>query len=94
MQNIGVKLQVQIIKEGNKYIAYAPGFDLSTSGRSMKEAQKRFEEIVHIFIEELTEAGTMEEVLKDLGWQKHQKAWQPPQIVAQENFNLRIPEFA
>ena len=92
--NIEVSLPLQIIKQGDKYVAYTPAFDLSTSADSVEQAQKRFGEIVNIFIEELIEAGTLEEVLRELGWQKQSKTWQPPQIIAQKNFDVKIPAMA
>lgn len=86
-----VSLPVQIIRQGKKYIAFTPALDLSTSGLSETQAQKRFDELVHIFFEEIIEAGTLDEVLKELGWEKQDKSWQPPQIVAQRKFDLKIP---
>lgn len=86
-----ISLPVSILKEGKYFIAYSPALDLSTSGKSFGEVKKRFEEVVQIFFEELFEKGTEEEVLSDLGWQKVQKEWVPPIVVAQESENFRIP---
>lgn len=89
-----VSLPIQILKQGKKYIAYTPALDLSTSGRSVKEAQHRFDEVVKIFFDEIIEAGTLDEVLTELGWQKQHKEWHPPQIVSQRLVDLRIPALA
>ena len=49
MQN---NLQVSIFRQGKRYVAYSPTFDISTSGKTLRETHKRFSEIIDIFIEE------------------------------------------
>ncbi len=92
MKNIKLEfnLPVSIIKEGKSYIAYTPALDLSTSGKDYEEAKKRFSEIVNIFFEEIIKKGTIENVLKDLGWKKVQSKWNPPVIVSQECQNIKV----
>jgi len=87
-----LKLSVVFIKEGKRYIAYSPALDLSTTGKSEKEAKMHFEEIVDVFFEELENMGTTEGALKELGWHKKTKQqWQPPQIVSQQSIAVRMP---
>jgi predicted RNase H-like HicB family nuclease len=64
MEKIKVNLPVSFLKEGNKFVAYTPVLDISTSGKTFKEAQKRFSELVEIFFEELIEMGTLGYFLK------------------------------
>ena len=85
MKNLSLKkisLPVTIFKEGKSYVAYSPALDLSTCASTYKKAQTRFSEIVEIFIEELMEMGTLDTVLKELGWQKIKSNWQPPVVVS------------
>jgi len=89
--NLEFKLPVSILREGKKYIAYTPALDLSTSGKSYEEAKKRFEEIVNIFFEELIKKGTLEEVLRDLGWKRVQAKWNPPMVISQDFQTVRVP---
>lgn len=77
-----VNLPVTIFKEGESYVAYSPALDLSTCASTYKKAQSRFSEIVEIFFEELLEMGTLDVVLKDLGWRKIKSNWQPPVIIS------------
>lgn len=86
MENINLqfKLPVSVIREGKKYIAYSPVLDLSTSAKSFEIVKKRFSELVCLFFEELIKKGTLEEVLRDLGWNKVQKNWSPPMVVSQD----------
>ncbi len=53
-----VSLQVSFLKEGDRYVAYSPALDLSTSGRTFNEARSHFEEASVLFLEELHKAGT------------------------------------
>ena len=92
MKNVKLdfNLPVSIIKEGKSYIAYTPVLDLSTSGKNYEEVKKRFSEIVNIFFEEIIKKGTIENVLKDLGWKKVQAKWNPPVLVSQESQNIKV----
>lgn len=83
-------LQVSILKEGKRYIAYTPALDFSTSGATYEEAKKRFEEGIQLFFEEMIKRGTLEEALKEYGWQKA-RTWKPPMIVSQESQEIRVP---
>lgn len=86
-----LQLSVQITKQGKRFVAWASAFDLSTSGRTVKEAQLRFEEASQIFIDELIEAGTLNEVLSELGWKKSQQSWVAPKVVKEQTMNVTIP---
>lgn len=91
--NINFSLPVTILREGKYFVAYTPALDLSTSAESFEKAKTRFQEIVKIFLQELTEKKTLEKVLSDLGWKKIQKSWSPPRIVANESAEFNIPIF-
>lgn len=76
-----VKIQIQLMREGNTIVVYSPAFDLSGYGNTAKEAKKDFDAALKIFIEETTAHGTLEKALEELGWKKvvvHNKPqWQP-----------------
>jgi len=90
-----LELPVAFLQEGKSVIAYTPALDLSTSGKNVAQAKKRFAEIVKIFLEDLKENGTLEPVLLSLGWtrgttSKSSNNWMPPQrILSQEE--IRVP---
>lgn len=86
-----IKLTINILKQSGRYVIYSPALDLSTSGRTEKEAKKRFEEASLLFIEELDKAGTLSDVLRELGWHRVQKQWSPPKIISQEAVGIRVP---
>lgn len=97
MKKIGVQLTVAFYKEGNKFIAYCPAFDISTYGDSFEDAKRKFEELTDLFIDETMRMGTLDEVLTGLGWKKvirPKPRWIPPvQQIATvpEMFQIPIP---
>lgn len=90
MARINFGLPVSILREGDSFIAYSPALDLSTVGSSFEEAKTRFEEAVQLFFEEISEKGTLEDVLLELGWQKHDKQFTPPVVVSHETENFSV----
>ena len=87
------KLQLPVIffKEGKQIIAYTPALDLSTFGKTLEEAQRRFSEVVEIFFEELVKMGTLEEVLEECGWEKHHNEYLPPSVISQGMTSVSVP---
>ena len=90
---IQFNLPVSLIQEDEQIVAYTPALDISTSGKDEAEARERFGELVNMFFKDLVENGTLEEVLLDLGWQKHEMKWNPP-IISQGSVEVRVPAFA
>ena len=89
--NMQLKIPVSIFKEDATFIAYSPVLDLSTSGKSFEVVQKRFKEAVIIFFEELSDKGTLNQVLTGLGWKKVRSEWNPPMLVSHELANISVP---
>lgn len=86
-----VNLPVDFLREGNKFIAYSPALDIATCGDSFEEAKKRFEELVSLFFEELLRKGTLEEVLREYGWEKVENKWNPPVYITHTQHLVKIP---
>lgn len=91
MKYLHVKVPVSFFREGKRFVAHSPVLDLSTSGKTLGEARRRFAEVVEIFFEELEDLGTTDEVLTGLGWQRQKRAWQPPVPVSQDIEDIRVP---
>lgn len=84
-----------VFREGDMFVAYTPALDLSSCGRTYKEAVVNCEKAADIFFRECIKDGTLGEVLASLGWQRLVKpkgAWLPPQVVG--HFDLPIPTHA
>lgn len=78
------KLSVTFLKEGKQFIAYSPALDLSTCGKTLEEARRRFAEASLLLLQELHRRGSTEEVLTGLGWKKGRESFTPPLVVGQE----------
>jgi len=89
-----VNLTVAFYREADKFIAYSPALDLSTCGDTQKQAKKRFEVMLQLFLEETDKMGTLKDVLLECGWKKvgyPQRCWQPPVFVGQTQEEVRLP---
>jgi predicted RNase H-like HicB family nuclease len=91
---LSFNLPVVITKQNRRFVAYTPALDISTSGKTEKEVKQRFAELVNIFLEEIIEEKTVEDVLSELGWKKVQKRWAPPKVISSNFINLKIPSLA
>lgn len=80
-RTVGIRLPVLMLKERRTYIAYTPALDFSASGSTAAKAKTNFTIALRLFLEELLERGTLPQVLKDMGWSKHERQWQPPQDI-------------
>ena len=72
------KIPVFVFEEGDKVVVYSPAFDLSSCGDNEEQARRRFAEAIGIFLREIAEMGTLDEVLEECGWRKLPKKWCPP----------------
>lgn len=88
---MNLSLPVSILREGNRYVAYSPALDLSTSGRTHAEAQRRFAEAAMLFFEEINRKRTMDTALTELGWQRARRTWQAPVVVSQSLETFSVP---
>ncbi len=89
-----LNLTVNFIKERKQVIAYAPALDISTVGKSEEQAKQRFDELVQIFMDDISERHVMDEVLTELGWTKTKMSaqkpsqWIPPVVTS---IDLQVP---
>jgi predicted RNase H-like HicB family nuclease len=65
---IKVGIEVLLGKQGDYYVTYCSALELSSYGKTEKEAKKNFEIELEIFLEETEKKGTLEKLLLKLGW--------------------------
>ena len=82
---IHASIPVIYLKEGKSFVCYSPAFDLSAHGKSFEDARRSFAKTVALFAEHVTRKGTWEEVLREYGWSKTGKNWDPPRVIGQES---------
>jgi predicted RNase H-like HicB family nuclease len=80
----------QVWKEGKMYVSHAKELDVSSCGRTIKEAKKNLIEAVECFLETACEMGTLEEILEEAGFVKKGKAWKAPDILSMEKTRVAI----
>lgn len=73
-------LTVKTWKEGKHYIAYTPELDIASQGKNIEHAEKRLNEAVGIFLEEVKRKGALKDILKSLGFLKMDKKWRSPRV--------------
>src|SRR3989339_178931 len=66
-------IPVVFFREDGMIVAYSSALDLSTCGKTIKEAQKNFTECLKIYLEETIKHGTLEKDLLRLGWKRDPK---------------------
>ena len=86
-----LNLPVSFLQESGQFVAYTPALDLSTSGETLAEVKKNFAEAVGIFFDEIISMGTFEDVLLDLGWEKHEHTMIPPIVISQGMESVKVP---
>jgi hypothetical protein len=96
MRGVAQKIKVPVFysKEGRSFVAYSPALDLSSCGRTLAQAQKRFSTAVALFLGELEDMGTLDSVLTELGWKKQSrspKEWVAPHLLKRAQLEVRIP---
>lgn len=81
-----INFLIQIWQEGKMYVAYSPELDVSSCGKTPKEAQKNLHKAVEILLEETSRMGTLNEILEESGFIKekynNKVRWQPPKIIS------------
>jgi predicted RNase H-like HicB family nuclease len=65
------KLFGVIKRQGDWYIAHCPPLDVTTQGRTFDEAKKNLSEASQLFIVSCLERGTLDQALKELGFEPH-----------------------
>lgn len=63
-----VVIDVLVGSQEEYYVAYCPALELSSYGKTEKEARKNFETELDIFLEETEKRGSLEKILLKLGW--------------------------
>lgn len=61
------KLFGVIKRKGQWYVAYCPPLDVTTQGRSRREAEENLKEACALFLTSCFERGTFEQALRELG---------------------------
>ncbi|MFD1467801.1 type II toxin-antitoxin system HicB family antitoxin [Hymenobacter caeli] len=68
----GIQVITQLLcDDSGQYVAYCPALELSSYGDTEAEAHYAFEETLAFFKQDVTQRGTLNQLLLALGWQQH-----------------------
>jgi predicted RNase H-like HicB family nuclease len=84
-----IEFNTEIWKEGDMYVAYISQLDLSSCGKTVKEAKKNIKEAMTAFIEEAHKMGTLQQILEESGFILD-KEWHAPEIISFEKIKLAV----
>jgi predicted RNase H-like HicB family nuclease len=86
---IPIEFDAIIFQEGKTYVAHCPELDVSSCGHDVDEARRNLRTAVRLFVEEAEKLGTLEDVLREAGYQRTSDGtWKSPRIVATEVMSL------
>jgi hypothetical protein len=81
---------VHIWKEGSQYVAHAMPLDVMSSGSTPDSARHALDEAIRAFLLTAADAGTLEQVLEDCGYEHRGDQWVSPDFVALERHELAL----
>lgn len=80
-----------VFKEGETFIAYSPKIDVSSCGNTVDEAKTKLKTAVRLFLEEAAKMGTLEDILKESGYEQvNLNRWATPRLVATEFMSVAV----
>ena len=79
--------KIQLIKQGGLFIVYSHKLDISTTGKSEKQALGNFADLAKFFTKdmiakEVDRPGASTQQLLEMGWTNRAKRWTPPLTAA------------
>jgi predicted RNase H-like HicB family nuclease len=86
-----IQFTTQIFKEGREYVAYTPELDLSSCGDTEGKALTNLKEAVRLFLEEADKIGTLNQILEEAGFLKHNDRLEGPEFVSTQRVSLPLP---
>jgi len=80
-----------VFREGDAFISYCPKLEVSSCGNTVDEARAKLKTAVRLFLEEAAKMGTLEDILKESGYdQVNLNRWVTPQLIATEFMSVAV----
>jgi predicted RNase H-like HicB family nuclease len=79
-----------IFKEGDAYVAYVPALDVSSCGATGEEARRNIRDAVRGFLDASADMGTLDEILREAGYQQDGDDWRAPEFVSVDRLRMRL----
>ena len=87
-----IDITTQIWKEGKVYVSYAKELDVSSFGKTVKEARNNLIEAVECFLETAEEMGTLDQILEEAGYVRKKTIWKAPEVISLEKTRIPLPK--
>jgi predicted RNase H-like HicB family nuclease len=84
------RFDTNIFKEGGAFVAYVPALDVSSCGDTEEEARRNIRDAVRGFLEASAGLGSLEEILREAGYEPEGDGWRPPELVAVDRLTMTI----
>jgi len=81
---MSVEYTVHIWQETNQFIAHAMPLDIMSAGPTPEEARRALDEAVRLFLVTAAEMGTLEDILRESGYEFREGCWASPSWIAIE----------
>jgi predicted RNase H-like HicB family nuclease len=91
MKTMNIEYTVQIWSEGEQFVAHAMPLDVMSSGPTPEGARAALDEAVHLFLATAADQGSLDEVLRDAGYELRGGEWLSPSWVATERRSTALP---
>ena len=81
---MNIDYTVNIWKEEGQFVAHAMPLDVMSAGQTVEEARTALDEAVHLFLATAADMGTLENVLREAGYEWLADTWVAPSWVSTE----------
>jgi predicted RNase H-like HicB family nuclease len=86
-----IEYTVHIWRESDQFVAHAMPLDVMSCGGTADEARAALDEAVHLFLATAASQGTLEEILREAGYEEQSGNWIGPSWVAIEKHSAAVP---
>jgi predicted RNase H-like HicB family nuclease len=88
----GIKIEftAQIWREDKMFIAQAMPLDVVSAGKSPEEARRALDEAVELFLETAKEHGSLDDILKECGYEIKNGVYVSPDWISIEKHQLAV----
>lgn len=87
---MNIETTVHIWRENGQFVAHAMPIDVMSSGSTPEASRTALDEAVRLFLKTAADAGTLEELLEECGYQRSADGWTSPAFVALERHAVAV----
>jgi len=88
---ISIKVPIEIKKRRKWYVAFCPVLDVGSQGETEVKAIKNLKEALRLFLVTCIEHGTLDDVLKDCGFEFKKRRQIKTKVSSEKLRNIQVP---